>query len=192
MKQVYKEVHGVIVLDNDVKHEYYWNVDCHFAVKSGVSFENAGHMLDLLCAKLSIIDKVVEEEQSETVTISSKPPKTTKPRKRKERVAKTPKKEVVAEPVKTPEMAETVAAEPTVVEPVVSETKQQTGNGVPDNVRNSRQLKTIVKYFITQGADDADAILIKCNEYKTDIPVLAKATNLQRRVERIAEVLLTN
>ena len=123
----------------------------------------------------------VPEESSVTVTpepVVEEPPK--KKRGRKKKVPEIEASSIVTEASTIEEVVEKL--DDAGVEPDVTVSSDAE---VPDEIKNARQLKGIVAYFMDLGMTDAAAITAECEKYKEAVPLLSRATNLQERVERI-------
>lgn len=60
---------------------------------------------------------------------------------------------------------------------------------VDDALRGARQLKEVVQWFTARGCATAGAVLAGIEQVKAEVPLLAKATNLNDRVVRVMEML---
>ena len=65
---------------------------------------------------------------------------------------------------------------------VLSESEQ---SDPPDEIKNARQLKGIVSYFVDLGVTNAATIAAECEKYRESVPLLSRATKLEERIERI-------
>lgn len=176
--------------------EWAWN-NGHFEVRTGVSFDNASLMLELLSARLSTLERFevhklqkapeppvttpIEEVVEPPQTVVEKPKTKSKSKKK----AKPPVVEEVV--VEEPVVEEKVVAEKVVAEKVTEIISSNGDSGIPDELKDCRQLKKVVKYYLDRGLD-AEAVLDKINTIREEVPVLKRATNLKKRVVRIAEV----
>ena len=63
-------------------------------------------------------------------------------------------------------------------------------SSVPQELLDAKSLKSVVKHFIDMGVTDSEQIYQQCCDIKTEVPILARAANLNTRIDRISQVFL--
>jgi|2_EtaG_2_1085320.scaffolds.fasta_scaffold30495_1 hypothetical protein len=118
------------------------------------------------------LDSVVEAQNEETLPV----PKKKRGRPRKKKVADIEAAAEIVVETSTENDEETVVSECSFDSEKLD---------LPDEIKNARQLKGIVSYFVDLGITKAETIAVECEKYREIVPLLSRATKLEERIERI-------